>query len=191
MVWYLVGVICSLHFFPEDIASISIMILSWCDPCASTFGRLYGRKTPAMPAPLFARRKSLAGFLAAVVTGALTTYLFWGTRVAALGERASGLSWTPDGVATFGTALAPGPLHSGWAGFAQGFVARDASLLARAEALRAGARAMPPALLYLVCGLIAGITESLDLGGVDDNLSIPILSGLGIWATLWAWGLYA
>ncbi|KAI3623353.1 DGK1 [Malassezia furfur] len=190
VVWYLVGVLASLRLFPEDIACVSIMILSWCDPCASTFGRLYGRYTPSMPAPLFAQRKSLAGFLAAVLAGSLTTYLFWGTSLARRGERASGLSWTPGGTATFGTRQAPGLLHTGWTGIRGGFVARgDASVWAHAVAAGGGAPAVPAWLLYVAAGLVAGVTESLDLGGIDDNLFIPVLSGLGIWATLWVWGL--
>lgn len=188
VVWYLIGVLSSLHFFPEDIACISIMILSWCDPCASTFGRLYGRYTPSMPPPLFARRKSLAGFLAAVAIGSFTTFVFWGTPIARHGERASGLSWAPDAPASFGTVLAPGFQRTGWTGFVDGFVARDSSLLARAAAVGAVPPAMPAWLLYIAAGLIAGVTESLDLGGIDDNLFIPILSGLGIWATLYVWG---
>lgn len=190
VIWYLMGVLTSLHIFPEDIACISIMVLSWCDPFASTFGRLYGRYTPSMPPPLFARRKSLAGFFAAVGTGALTTYLFWGTSIARRGERASGLSWVPGGHATFGSPSAPGTWHSGWTGFQHGFVAHDHSLLTKATTLGWQPPAIPEWLLYLAVGLVAGITESLDLGGIDDNISIPILSGLGIWATLWIWGLY-
>lgn len=64
--------------------------LSWCDTAASTFGRLYGYLTaplpqsftlpipgsPTIPLP-FARRKSVAGFLAASVTGSLISFGFW------------------------------------------------------------------------------------------------------------------
>lgn len=56
--------------------------LSWADTSASTFGRLWGRKTRALPHSFlglpFAPRKSLAGFIAASLTGALTAVMFWG-----------------------------------------------------------------------------------------------------------------
>ncbi len=66
--------------------------LSWADTAASTIGRLYGYLTPPLPRrqlyiPLpflrnyklgFARRKSLAGFMAATVTGFAITTAFWG-----------------------------------------------------------------------------------------------------------------
>lgn len=56
--------------------------LSWADTNASTFGRLWGKKTKALPRSFlglpFAPRKSLAGFIAASLTGALTAVAFWG-----------------------------------------------------------------------------------------------------------------
>ena len=56
--------------------------LSWADTNASTFGRLWGKKTRALPRSFlglpFAPRKSLAGFVAASLTGALTAVAFWG-----------------------------------------------------------------------------------------------------------------
>lgn len=193
VIWYLLGVIVSLHLFPEDIASISVVILSWSDTCASMFGRLYGRYTPSMPPPLFARRKSVAGFAAAVLSSTLVVWLFWGTSIGVRGERPSGLSWTPTGAATFGTPLAPGPYHTGWLGLRHGFVSHaSASWVAKlGERMHETPRSIPPYLLYTSVGLLAGVVEAMDLGGMDDNLSIPILSGFGIWAILWGWGRYA
>ena len=56
--------------------------LSWADTNASTFGRLWGKKTKALPRRFlglpFAPRKSLAGFAAASLTGTLTAVAFWG-----------------------------------------------------------------------------------------------------------------
>lgn len=64
--------------------------LSWADTTASTLGRLWGRYTPPLPSHVpgirllpFAPRKSLAGFLAAAITGALITIGFWGGSGAA------------------------------------------------------------------------------------------------------------
>lgn len=180
----------SLRLFPEDIASVSIVILSWCDPCASTFGRLFGKRTPSLPSPLFARRKSLAGFVAATIMGSFVAYLFWGTSIAQHGERPSGLSWTPGGHARFGTSLMPDELRTGWRGFSRGFASADANLGERMKGLlQPQAPAIPPMAMYISCGLIAGVTEALEMGGLDDNISIPILSAFLIWMMLWVWGL--
>ena len=209
VVWYLIGVITSLHFFPEDIACVSIMILSWCDTCASTFGRLFGRYTPPLPSPPFARRKSLAGFLAAIVSGALTSYFFWCTSIAARGERPNGISWSGSGLAhpaIFGTARASGITGTGWQGWSSGFAGQSGSGLEPnlfsapyltpdsvasgklgSDAIR-DVPGMPWWLLTIGSGLVAAIAEGLELGGVDDNLSLPILSATGIWAMLYAWG---
>jgi diacylglycerol kinase (CTP) len=73
VVWYLVGTITVLAIFPKDVATLSILLLSWCDTAASTFGRLWGRYTPAIR-----RGKSLAGSLAAAVVGAVAAGLWWG-----------------------------------------------------------------------------------------------------------------
>lgn len=65
------GCIVALYFFPKDIASLSIIYLSWADPTASICGRLWGQYTPRFG------KKSLAGSSGAVVTGALVTYVFY------------------------------------------------------------------------------------------------------------------
>jgi diacylglycerol kinase (CTP) len=57
--------------------------LSWADTAASTFGRLWGSRTPPLPprVPILglplAPRKSVAGFLAASITGAAIVFPFW------------------------------------------------------------------------------------------------------------------
>ncbi|KIS67025.1 diacylglycerol kinase [Mycosarcoma maydis] len=217
VVWYLIGVITSLHFFPEDIACVSVMILSWCDTAASTFGRLFGRYTPALPSPPFARRKSTAGFIAAIVSGALTTYLFWCTSIASRGVRANGISWSGSGYAhpaIFGTDRAAGATGTGWQGVSAGFRGQSgAGLLPAASGVAAqylGADSvakgklgtdalpvyndvpgMPVWLLTLGSGLVAAVAEGLELGGVDDNLSLPILSATGIWTLFYSWGRLA
>jgi len=179
--------------------------LSWGDTAASVFGRLFGRYTPPLPSPPFASRKSSAGFLAAVIAGTATAYVFWGTGIAVRGERPSGLSWTPTH-AVFGTPATHGPLHSGWTGLRWGFrasppLAPSSSLGQTASSVFAAAKAqllpgstvaaMPLWLLCSGAGLVAGVVEGLELGGVDDNLSLPIGSAIGIQALLWAWGRLA
>jgi len=189
VVWYLVGVMMSLHFFPEDISSVSIIILSWCDPAASTFGRLLGKHTPSLPSRIFARRKSLAGFVAAWIVGTFIAYLFWGTGIAKRSERASGVSWMPGGYATFGTPLMPDSFRTGWHGFAHGLAASDPGFSERLRTMtQTRAPAIPPIVMYLSCGLLAAFTEALEIGGMDDNVAIPILSGFLIWFMLWLWG---
>jgi len=76
--------------------------LSWADTAASTIGRLCGSKTPRLPSRLpflrlpLASRKSLAGFIAATVTGTLIAVGFWGW-VAPLRSGPAGFSWVWEG----------------------------------------------------------------------------------------------
>ncbi|KIY49692.1 hypothetical protein FISHEDRAFT_8014, partial [Fistulina hepatica ATCC 64428] len=150
VVWYILGVNFVLTFYPLDVAVASILILSWADTAASTFGRLWGAYTPRLPkrTPILrlplAPRKSLAGFIAAAVTGSLIAFGFW-TYVAPV---RSGLTWTwEQGVAS---SAAGAPIASGWFG-----------ILA----------------ISLVAGLVSAVAEALDLGSLDDNLTLPIISG--------------
>jgi len=62
-----------MRFCPKDIAVMSILLLSWCDTAASTFGRLWGHLTPRVR-----KGKSLAGSIAACVTGVITAVVWWG-----------------------------------------------------------------------------------------------------------------
>ncbi|KAL6297952.1 hypothetical protein BKA93DRAFT_745105 [Sparassis latifolia] len=84
VIWYIIGVMFVLCVYPLDIAVVSILILSWADTAASTFGRLFGAYTPPLPRALpllnipLARRKSLAGFIAGSLTGALIAIGVWG-----------------------------------------------------------------------------------------------------------------
>ncbi|OBZ91731.1 CTP-dependent diacylglycerol kinase 1 [Choanephora cucurbitarum] len=75
VVYYLLGCIIVLYWFPLDIAALSIIYLSWTDPTASICGRLYGKYTWQY------NGKSLAGTLGAVITGTLVTYAFYGPLV--------------------------------------------------------------------------------------------------------------
>ncbi|BEI80410.1 hypothetical protein CcaverHIS002_0109390 [Cutaneotrichosporon cavernicola] len=142
VVWYLVGVIFVLYMYPRDIAVVSILTLSWSDTTASTLGRLWGRHTPPLPPHFpgikflpFAPRKSLAGFLAASVTGFLIGYGFW---------------------------------HNGSTVY-HDWLILDSGMLGRIGTA-------------LVVGVGGAVVEALDLG-VDDNLTLPILSG----ALIWGW----
>ncbi|WVR08441.1 hypothetical protein IAU60_005496 [Kwoniella sp. DSM 27419] len=146
VVWYLVGVIFVLSLYPRDVAVVSILTLSWSDTTASTIGRLWGRYTKPLPSHFpglkwlkFAPRKSLAGFLAAAITGFFIGIAFW--------WGGSQGRWVVLDVEDYG--------HGYW------------GLWATA----------------LVVGFGGAVVEALDLG-VDDNLTLPILSGAVVWAWL-------
>jgi diacylglycerol kinase (CTP) len=182
--------------------------LSWADTAASIFGRLYGAQTPALPSPPFARRKSTAGFLAAFVVASLTAAAFWATPIAQMGMRPEGLSIHNEyGRAAFGTSTMSGFLGNGWTGFKWGFrpshpdswatTAEPSQLLhkvtesfkkAAGSGLRGNSKAIPLPLLCIGSGLVAAVAEGLELGGVDDNLSLPILSSIGMHALIVSWG---
>ena len=49
---------------------------------------------------------------------------------------------------------------------------------------------IPLPLLCIGSGIVGGVAEALELGCVDDNLSLPILSALGIKAVVWAWNYF-
>ncbi|KAG1855636.1 hypothetical protein DFJ58DRAFT_716199 [Suillus subalutaceus] len=157
VIWYILGVNTALIALPLDIAVVSILILSWADTAASTFGRLWGPLTPPLPARLLglplAPRKSLAGFIAASLTGAAAAAGFW----TYLGPMRDNWTWSWDaGVSSMfsGGSAEGGKVFSGWAGLA----------------------------VVTVCaGLFSGVAEALDLGSVDDNLSLPIIAGGCLW----------
>ncbi|RUS30395.1 hypothetical protein BC938DRAFT_479447 [Jimgerdemannia flammicorona] len=91
--YYLAGCIIALVLFPKDIASLSIIYLSWCDPTASICGRLWGQYTPKY------NNKSLAGSLGAAVVGMLVTYGFYGYMIAHDYDHPS---WSPQARAPLG-----------------------------------------------------------------------------------------
>lgn len=165
VIWYLLGAIIALQFYPKDVGTMSILLLSWCDTAASTFGRLYGRHTIRLR-----RGKSLAGTLAAFVTGMLTAVMFWGWLAPRTGtfpdDPPSGFMFKGQ----LGLPLAA-TRYLGW---------KDAS------ATIAGGAAL--AVMSVGTGLIAAASEFIDILGWDDNLTIPVLSSLGLWAVLKVFG---
>jgi len=160
VIWYILGVLITLSVFPLDVSVVCILILSWADTAASTFGRLWGRYTrplpsrlpllPFLPASLrsrlslpMARQKSLAGFIAASVTAGAVALGFWGWLAPVRHSEAT-WNWDDD-------------VLGGWIGLG---------------------------LLSVATGLIAGVAEALDLGSLDDNLTLPVISGGILWAFL-------
>ncbi|SCV71869.1 BQ2448_4563 [Microbotryum intermedium] len=158
-IYYFGGVMFCLTFLPRDIATLSCVMLSLCDTSASVFGRLYGKYTPKLPFSgfLFGRMKSLAGTLAAVMTGTLAAYYFWGT-VSVLGDEGDS-SWVPARKA------------STW-------VLPRSQNPTRLPRLPSPNSTLSLPALSIVCGLIAGVAEAIDVFGLDDNLTLPVLFGL-------------
>lgn len=72
VIFYMLGTVSVLYFLPEDLAALSVILLSWCDTAASTVGRAYGSYGPNLR-----KGKSLIGSLAAVATGSFATWLFY------------------------------------------------------------------------------------------------------------------
>lgn len=161
---YLLGAWIVMRFCPKDIAVMSILLLSWCDTAASTFGRLYGHLTPRIR-----RGKSFAGSIAACITGVITAAVWWG--------------WL-------------GPLYSeynhGEHAFAyQGVLALPAQVseplrLSPTQASITGYWALGA--MSLAAGIVASASEAIDVFGWDDNLTIPILCGAGLWSFLRVFG---
>ncbi|KAG6840278.1 hypothetical protein C0991_007766 [Blastosporella zonata] len=164
VIWYILGVNFALTFYPLDVATVAILILSWADTTASTFGRMFGSRTPPLPprTPILrlplAPRKSLAGFIAATITGTAIALAFWGLIAPVRND----ITWAWDeGVLASSTkppSILPalGVTASGLAG-APGFLGLGA--------------------ISLVAGLVSGVAEALDLGSLDDNLTLPIIAG--------------
>ncbi|KAI1780292.1 hypothetical protein F4818DRAFT_1863 [Hypoxylon cercidicola] len=165
VVFYLLGAWTVLYFFPKDVGVVAVMLLSWCDTAASTFGRLYGIYTPRIR-----RGKSLAGSFAAFLVGVATAAWFWGW----LAPRTGPFPGDEDHPFMFKGILRLPGLVSNMLGLSesQGTVGGPIAL----------------GLLSLWSGFTAAGSEVIDLFGWDDNLTIPILSGVGIWGFLKIFG---
>ena len=165
VIWYLLGTYIALRFYPKDVGVMSILLLSWCDTAASTFGRLYGRYTIRLR-----RGKSLAGSLAAMCTGILAAWFFWGW----LAPRTGPFVDDPvDGFMFKGTLSLPVRAREllGWS--------KEASTISGTPAV---------AVMSLCTGLIASFSEFVDIFSWDDNLTIPLISSAGMWLLLKAFG---
>lgn len=161
VVWYLMGAYIALRFFPKDVGVMSVLLLSWCDTAASTFGRLCGPYTIRLR-----RGKSLAGTLAAFVTGLSTAIMFWG--------------WLAPRTGSF-----PDDPSEGF--FFTGELTLPTKLLAFLGFDSGSWRISGSAALGVTgvwTGVVAAFSEFVDVLGWDDNLTIPVLSGLGLWGFL-------
>ncbi|KAK0673490.1 hypothetical protein QBC41DRAFT_126230 [Cercophora samala] len=163
VIFYLLGAWTALYFFPKDVGVMATLLLSWCDTAASTFGRLYGRYTPRLR-----RGKSLAGSSAAFLVGVGTAVYFWGWLAPTKGPFPGDENFMFTGTLRLPQLLA------------------DAVGLTPAKATISGGLAL--GVMSLWSGFVAAASEVVDLFGWDDNLTIPVLSGLGIWGFLKVFG---
>ncbi|RAO64864.1 uncharacterized protein BHQ10_000876 [Talaromyces amestolkiae] len=165
VIWYLLGAFIVLRAFPKDIGVMGVLLLSWCDTAASTFGRLYGKYTLKLR-----QGKSLAGTVAAFFTGVATALFFWGAFVPSVGAFPN----DPEDAFMFRGRLNyfPESIRNliGWAGSDD-----QSSIITGPLAL---------GVMSVVSGIVAAGSEFVDLFGWDDNLTIPVLSGLGFWGFL-------
>ncbi|EGN91833.1 hypothetical protein SERLA73DRAFT_191940 [Serpula lacrymans var. lacrymans S7.3] len=166
VIWYILGVNFALLAYPLDIAVVAILILSWADTAASTFGRLFGSYTPPLPRRLpilclpLAPRKSLAGFIAASITGACIAASFW-TWVGPM--RYSDLSWSWDQGVSTAFVTGQEPVKSALASIGM-------------SGIKAGGW-LGLSAITLFAGMVSGVAEALDLGSLDDNMTLPIIAG--------------
>lgn len=133
VLWYLVGLVFVFAVAPKDISLMSVLLLSWADTAASTFGRQFGKYTPK-----FANGKSVAGSIASGVTGVLSCYLLYSYFIPVYNDKVNvpgDILWTPESSKL--------NLH----------------------------------VYALLSGLIASVSEFIDLFGLDDNFTIPVMSG--------------
>ncbi|KAM5375204.1 hypothetical protein ACJZ2D_006156 [Fusarium nematophilum] len=159
VIFYLLGAWIVLYWFPKDVGVMSVLLLSWCDTAASTFGRLWGRYTPRLR-----RGKSLAGSAAAFLVGVGTSYFFWGWLAPTKGPFPGDENFMFQGVLSLPKAICE----------AVGVSQESASIT--------GAVAL--GVMGLWSGFVASASEVVDIFGWDDNLTIPVLSGIGIWGFL-------
>jgi len=167
VIWYLSGAWAVLRFCPKDVGVVSVLLLSWCDTAASTLGRAWGHHTWALR-----QGKTLAGSAGAFIVGVMTAWGFWGLVGPMYGvpEQAN-----------------VGPVAFAFRGCLElPVVAKHLLGLTDVAATVNGTSAL--GLLSIFTGLVASASEALDMFGLDDNLTIPVLCGAGLWGFLKVFG---
>ncbi|KAG5951351.1 hypothetical protein E4U53_003281 [Claviceps sorghi] len=167
VIFYLLGAWAVLYFLPKDVSAMSVLLLSWCDTAASTFGRLWGRYTPRLR-----RGKSLAGSLAACLVGVATSFFWYGWLVPTFGPMPGDENFMFKGTLTLSVPST---------------VAHALGLSVSQSAVTvSGTLALT--ILSVWNGFAASASEVVDIFGWDDNLTIPVLSGVAIWGFLKLFG---
>ena len=128
-------------------------------------GRAYGRFTPRIR-----RGKSLAGSLAALAVGVFTAAGFWGYIAPRTGAFIDDVDW--PFMFTGVLRLPPALRYAFGLGESQGTISGGLALL----------------VMSLWTGFVASASEVVDIFGWDDNLTIPVLSGMGMWGFLKLFG---
>ncbi|KAJ5105977.1 hypothetical protein NUU61_003324 [Penicillium alfredii] len=169
VIWYLLGAYTVLRFFPKDVGVMGVLLLSWCDTAASTFGRLYGRYTPRLRPG-----KSLAGTAAAWMVGVVTAAAFWGWFVPYVGPFPND---PPDAFMFTGRLNLLPDCVRGLLGWETG---PSVSTVVKGP--------LALGVMSAVSGFVAAGSEFIDLWSWDDNLTIPVLSGVGLWGFLKVFG---
>ncbi|KAI9737528.1 MAG: hypothetical protein M1834_009683 [Cirrosporium novae-zelandiae] len=165
VIFYLVGAWAALALFPKDVGVMAVLLLSWCDTAASTIGRILGRHTPRIR-----RGKSLAGSLAAAAVGSLTALYFWGYIAP---NTASDVN-TGVNTLLFQNKLSLPMFVTNLLGWEEGSATIGGSLAL--------------GIMSVWTGFVGAVSEAIDLWGLDDNLTIPVLSGIGMWGFLKVFG---
>ncbi|KAK6197054.1 cytidylyltransferase family-domain-containing protein [Scheffersomyces amazonensis] len=137
VLWYLIGLIIVFSILPKDICVMSVLLLSWADTAASTFGRQFGKYTPQI-----SKGKSLAGSIASFIAGIISCYILYGYFIPTFTEKVD----------------LPGEI----------FWTEETSSLNLF-------------VFSLFCGFIASVSEFINLFDLDDNFTIPVLSGFFIY----------
>jgi diacylglycerol kinase (CTP) len=159
VIFYLLGAWIVLFNFPKDVGIMSVLLLSWCDTAASTFGRLWGRYTPRLR-----KGKSLAGSTAAFLVGVGTSYFFYGWLVPTIGPFPGDENFMFNGILSLPKTIC------------------EAVGVSQEQTTISGAVAL--GVMGIWSGFVASASEVVDIFGWDDNLTIPVLSGIGIWGFL-------
>ncbi|RKF61533.1 CTP-dependent diacylglycerol kinase 1 [Golovinomyces cichoracearum] len=165
VIWYLIGAWFVLTAFPKDIGLMGILLLSWCDTAASTMGRAFGKYTPSIR-----KGKSLAGSAAAFFIGVTSAAAFWGW----LAPRSGPFPGDENFPFMFtGTLHLPATIRN-----KLGLTVTQASVK--------GFSAL--GIMSIWTGFVASASEATSFFGLDDNLTIPVLSGIGMWGFLKMFG---
>lgn len=92
VIWYLVGLIIVFLIFPKDLSLLAVLLLSWADTAASTFGRAFGHLTPKLGG------KSVAGTLSAFIISFFSAWLLYAVFIPFwdYNNQPGEIMWTPE-----------------------------------------------------------------------------------------------
>lgn len=92
VIWYLLGLVIVTYLFPKDVSLLAVLLLSWADTAASTFGRAYGYLTPKIGS------KSLAGSMAAYLVGCISCWVLYSYFIPNFSQhnRPEDIMWNPE-----------------------------------------------------------------------------------------------